>query len=303
MTRATGRGRQLASGLPGSLLLGFASASGTTIVRKGCVMKKLFALTALLFGICTGTLTQAQTKSDTFTFGSAGVIGTTQSSNCSPITAWDDVVNAYPQDMGEVCFNFYPDGFSGMDIPFQLGYPNNGFLLDQTPFTWGPMVSTSSNTYTQTGTADYTGYGAGVVVTVTIDVVVTQVRSCGHGICHYFPVHTLTGGTGVVTLMPPICGDGIIESGEQCDDGNTTSGDGCSSQCQIESCFTCVGQPSICTPAPAGTACDDGNACTVGETCNGSGVCGGFTSCRINSTCNVCGQVCTQPQPGVCKCG
>jgi len=99
------------------------------------------------------------------------------------------------------------------------------------------------------------------------------------------------------------CGDGTIQPGEQCDDSNPFSGDGCSAQCQIEMCFTCVGQPSVCSPRPAGTACDDGNACTVGETCDGSGVCSGFTSCRVNSTCNICGQMCTQPQPDVCQCG
>ena len=32
----------------------------------------------------------------------------------------------------------------------------------------------------------------------------------------------------------PICGNSIIESGEQCDDGNTVDGDGCSYLCQIE---------------------------------------------------------------------
>jgi len=32
----------------------------------------------------------------------------------------------------------------------------------------------------------------------------------------------------------PVCGNGVIESGEQCDDGNTINGDGCSSTCQIE---------------------------------------------------------------------
>ena len=31
-----------------------------------------------------------------------------------------------------------------------------------------------------------------------------------------------------------ICGNNVIETGEQCDDGNTLSGDGCSSICQIE---------------------------------------------------------------------
>jgi cysteine-rich repeat protein len=32
----------------------------------------------------------------------------------------------------------------------------------------------------------------------------------------------------------PVCGNGVVESGELCDDGNTASGDGCSSTCQTE---------------------------------------------------------------------
>jgi len=35
----------------------------------------------------------------------------------------------------------------------------------------------------------------------------------------------------------PICGNSVIESGEQCDDGNTVSGDGCSATCQLEPTF------------------------------------------------------------------
>jgi cysteine-rich repeat protein len=31
-----------------------------------------------------------------------------------------------------------------------------------------------------------------------------------------------------------VCGDGKIEAGEECDDGNTTSGDGCSATCVME---------------------------------------------------------------------
>ncbi len=30
------------------------------------------------------------------------------------------------------------------------------------------------------------------------------------------------------------CGDGVLDGGEECDDGNTTSGDGCSSTCAWE---------------------------------------------------------------------
>ncbi len=38
----------------------------------------------------------------------------------------------------------------------------------------------------------------------------------------------------------PICGNRIVETGEQCDDGNTVNGDGCSSSCQRESNSTCT---------------------------------------------------------------
>lgn len=30
-----------------------------------------------------------------------------------------------------------------------------------------------------------------------------------------------------------VCGDGVIEGVEECDDGNTKSGDGCSAFCQV----------------------------------------------------------------------
>lgn len=33
----------------------------------------------------------------------------------------------------------------------------------------------------------------------------------------------------------PVCGNGRLEPGEECDDGNTVSGDGCSDTCQVES--------------------------------------------------------------------
>jgi cysteine-rich repeat protein len=35
----------------------------------------------------------------------------------------------------------------------------------------------------------------------------------------------------VALIKYPLCGDGVLDNGEQCDDGNTTSGDGCSSKC------------------------------------------------------------------------
>jgi cysteine-rich repeat protein len=56
-----------------------------------------------------------------------------------------------------------------------------------------------------------------------------------------------------------ICGNGSLEAGEQCDDGNTINGDGCSDTCQIEAA-TC-GNGFL----EAGEQCEDGN------TINGDG--------------------------------
>ena len=51
---------------------------------------------------------------------------------------------------------------------------------------------------------------------------------------------------------PPVCGDGVATGTEECDDGGTTSGDGCSSTCTLENTSAiCAGVPSV-----AGTAID-----------------------------------------------
>jgi TonB family protein len=39
---------------------------------------------------------------------------------------------------------------------------------------------------------------------------------------------------GASSPVEPVCGNGSLEAGEQCDDGNTASSDGCSSTCRIE---------------------------------------------------------------------
>ncbi|MCA9528428.1 MAG: hypothetical protein KC549_19220 [Myxococcales bacterium] len=39
---------------------------------------------------------------------------------------------------------------------------------------------------------------------------------------------------GVRCVVPPACGNGQVDDGEQCDDGNQVDGDGCSAECQRE---------------------------------------------------------------------
>ena len=64
-----------------------------------------------------------------------------------------------------------------------------------------------------------------------------------------------------VTEPEIMCGNFVLENGEQCDDGNTTSGDGCSDICLIEeaSCGNSV--------VEVGEQCDDGNT-EAGDGCS-----------------------------------
>lgn len=100
---------------------------------------------------------------------------------------------------------------------------------------------------------------------------------------------------------PPFCGDGALNDDEQCDDGGTEGGDGCSSNCLVvEQGYACTTPGSRCEQAAIcgdallllDEACDDGNAvsgdgctqncqleadfaCPVpGEPCVSSVVCG-----------------------------
>jgi CSLREA domain-containing protein len=52
------------------------------------------------------------------------------------------------------------------------------------------------------------------------------------------------------TSSPVPCGGGTLHAGEECDDGNTADGDGCSATCVVETCFACSGEPSVCAPIP-----------------------------------------------------
>ncbi|HEY2729453.1 MAG TPA: DUF4215 domain-containing protein [Polyangia bacterium] len=94
------------------------------------------------------------------------------------------------------------------------------------------------------------------------------------------------------------CGNGVIEFGENCEDGNTTSGDGCSSTCVIESHYTC---PKIGMPCVHDVICGDHmiegkEECDDGNTTSGDG-------CAADCTLE-CGWQC--PPGAVCraaKCG
>jgi len=76
----------------------------------------------------------------------------------------------------------------------------------------------------------------------------------------------------ITITVSAVCGDGWVQSPEDCDDGGTVDGDCCSASCAYE---------------PSGNSCSDGNACTVGDTCDGAGGCapGAPQACNDTDIC------------------
>ncbi len=99
-----------------------------------------------------------------------------------------------------------------------------------------------------------------------------------------------------------VCGNGVVEPGEECDDGNDVTGDGCEPDCRM----TCVPVPEICNGLDDdcdGTIDEEGACacpCSAGMTCCAD-VCRNLASDSAN--CGACGVFCPAGErcaAGVC---
>lgn len=95
--------------------------------------------------------------------------------------------------------------------------------------------------------------GAVLIATIVLLVIISSTGSTNDIINNNLGVYqsqVTLGATGGGTSA--VCGNGNVQSGEACDDGDLTNGDGCSSTCTVESGWSCSGNPSVCNPIPPG---------------------------------------------------
>ncbi|HEY5281519.1 MAG TPA: DUF4215 domain-containing protein, partial [Polyangia bacterium] len=109
----------------------------------------------------------------------------------------------------------------------------------------------------------------------------------------------VTSAAGETVCLAQTCGNSLVEGFEGCDDGNTVSGDGCTSECKLESDWACPTPGSACVST---VVCGDGRI-------SGDEICDDYNT-HDNDGCSAdCKKVedgWTCPAPGVrCqpKCG
>lgn len=159
----------------------------------------------------------------------------------------------------------------------------NDAIVQQTMHQFGPAIASNgfdyflawqdnrgntSDIYGNMLSGDTTSNPDGFAINSdsTIEQLATAIgyQTSAHGYLLAYQAGLHSAVPGIVARFVRQCGDGVVQAGETCDDGNIASGDGCSQICAIESGWTCTGAPSTCS---------DINECLVAnggcqQTCN-----------------------------------
>jgi len=117
--------------------------------------------------------------------------------------------------------------------------------------------------------------------------------------------------SGACPTVPTNCGNSVLNPEETCDDGNTSSGDGCSADCStVEPGWECRVPGRKCTPLCGDGVLTGSETCDDGNTGNGDG-CSSTCQLEPGGSCPTPGKACTKAECGngklevgeICDCG
>lgn len=206
-----------------------ASQTGVTLLRFDAGAAELVRLTKIVATTQTGSLADAQNFKLMRDSNNDGRVDTVVQSGVSPVSGtltFDALNGVSGQLIGagaamtfEIVADIAPNVPSGHLLQLKLSTATSGYVAGRRE---NPAVLLSG---------------------IRTDAV------CAQAVCQ-IAVTTRPSILWTIT-NPPVCGNGIIQSGEACDDADVASGDGCSATCAIESGYTCSGAPSMCSLIPS----------------------------------------------------
>ncbi|MCF7812026.1 DUF4215 domain-containing protein [Candidatus Gracilibacteria bacterium] len=173
----------------------------------------------------------------------------------------------------------------------EYGLPSSSTRTKNCPSLSTGQYRTGPSAYTQTSNWTFYGYMCGVTWSPT------KSNTYGYGSACNFLCSSGYSWNGSSCAEDAVCGNGTVDSGEECDDGNVVSGDGCSSVCQVEcgSGYKKVGTSCVwhCGDGVVdpgyGEECDDGNS-SLSDGCYG---CKSYSWAQVN--CGPCGLIAQNP--------
>ncbi len=213
-----------------------------------------------------------------------------------------------------------PNGDSIADGPLDgaLTLSNGGHLVDYYGYRYSDTSATLEKRdinairfkdrfsgqffLSQTGRANDSSHGNALssfetvnnIVFLKTDSTPGAVRLDPAGALYVFVVNS-EGGADLSIRRTVGCGNAIVESGEQCDDGNKNDTDGCSNDCEVVTPIPFDGEQSVGSTAVCGNGTlDSGEACDDRNTANGDGC---SSLCVVESK-----FICNDASPSVCTC-
>ena len=119
----------------------------------------------------------------------------------------------------------------------------------------------------------------------------------GSGGCGILCISSVPATGGETVGLPNFnnCGNGVLDPGEWCDDGNRFSGDGCNALCQLEANWFCPipGQPCVDHRVCGNKVLTSNETCDDGNTVSGDGCSGDCQMIEPGWRCPVPGRPCT----------
>lgn len=193
-----------------------------------------------------------QTKTDVLSFYDVQPTGHTRVVAVKTAGGTEDILTQNP---GSLLISFETSSSSASSVASSAGSGSSAVSL--------PASSATSF-------ANDSGSGSSVSSTAS--------HAAGSGSSAISASSALSSGSGASSVAAPICGNALLEAGEQCDDGNFLAGDGCSVACTTEvqssSSVSSGSGASSASSATSRTLLPDGMVCSQHADCRG-GLCSG----------------------------